>query len=780
MNSAASDATAGRTARRWWHPWAACGAIWLAIIAVRFEVIAAPPYFECVTGLWNEASYLADTQFDYLRLRYHETYVGAGGPRAYMVSALPTLIAWFMRSLPDAASVFVACHLLEFLAAAVTVFLVYRLLTPRTGALVAAACAAALWTTPQFSTQTDMLGMDLPTACWSVTACALICRGRPVLAAGACLGAFLMKPAGMLITVVAIAYQVLALFGNAAAEPKRSALRRLGALAALALALAVQTIAYRWSGIDEQLLALVASAHPLRALAGSVVICPDLVLLSIAVCLAALFVAARAARDIWRNPAAPRGAARLAWALNRLLTLQPELVFALLLMPAFVAALVRFGYPAPRYYTLLVPFLWVAAGVLLRQLVTARVAVALIVGMIVVNLANWNGRLFPRLEGPAAYARGNDRSHEYLQDLRSTQAACRAIERSANAPIVAGHPFPYLLSNPWFGYVSRPLAGYSLNASTLAGFPTAVTLFRDRPAELVFVSLSNVYYAGGMMRVPKPGPDDPVLYANDDPSPLIVFRQRPPGPASDNGAYDRWLIEQLWFDPGVPHGPNAMSLATRAQVLSDAGLVGPARELLKFALAQGQGDALSEVSLGILLLQQNELAEAAATAERALARDPDLAAAHYLAGLVAKQRNDVATALAHLQTCVQLDPRNAAAHRQLGILLHQRGNHAAAIEHLRRRRELEPPNALACLELGSALLAEQRWAEAATVLEAGRDLDENQPQIRLDLGVAYMHLERWDDAQRELEAALRLVPGWPAASGHLAAVRARLARPSPP
>jgi hypothetical protein len=57
----------------------------LAALAVaRWDIIDSPPYYDFALGLFTEANYLVETDFDYYRLRYFEKVGNDGGPRVYM------------------------------------------------------------------------------------------------------------------------------------------------------------------------------------------------------------------------------------------------------------------------------------------------------------------------------------------------------------------------------------------------------------------------------------------------------------------------------------------------------------------------------------------------------------------------------------------------------------------------------------------------------------------------------------------------------------------------
>jgi len=75
----------------------------------------------------------------------------------------------------------------------------------------------------------------------------------------------------------------------------------------------------------------------------------------------------------------------------------------------------------------------------------------------------------------------------------------------------------------------------------------------------------------------------------------------------------------------------------------------------------------AQLNLGVLLLQQGQLAEAAQRAEAATAAAPELANAWVQRGLVARQRGDLAGALAAYRQAITLDPDLAEAHQNLAV-----------------------------------------------------------------------------------------------------------------
>ena len=81
---------------------ARCGrivAIMFFITVARWEIIDSPPYYDFAIGIWPEAQFLADTNFDYHRLRYEENHAldVQGGPRSYITSVIPRLLSLLLQ-----------------------------------------------------------------------------------------------------------------------------------------------------------------------------------------------------------------------------------------------------------------------------------------------------------------------------------------------------------------------------------------------------------------------------------------------------------------------------------------------------------------------------------------------------------------------------------------------------------------------------------------------------------------------------------------------------------
>ncbi|MBX9791139.1 MAG: tetratricopeptide repeat protein [Pirellulales bacterium] len=698
------------------------------LVAWRRDILFDPPYFEFATGLFMEADFLAETNYDYHRLRYAEKYVAEGGPYAYMTSVLPTFIAWLMRSTSEPNRVFLYYHLFNIACASLALVSVYALIAAQIGSLLAGLCAAAVISSPIFSTQVDMLGMDLPMTAFAVLAASLLVNGRPWAASVASFLAFLMKPTGALVTLVIIAYLGLLILAWGW-QRWRGGARELAwprsALTALALAglvLLLELAISRWGGINEKLIGIIP---PDSSFLDVRLVCPDLVVFGFAALVASLPVLWRSLR---RGEFATLASARPSAGL-----LASTLIVCWLMLGATTAAIVRYGYVSPRYFTLWVPFLFAVLGLVLASSPWrsgwSAVALAAIVGF---NLVNWDGKFYPRPDDVTSWTRTENRCRAYLTDMRSTIAAVREIEkRAAYDPILAGHPFPYFLALPRMGYVQRPLHGYSVNAFENERFPNWAKALVDRPESLVVIWVKNYYYHHALARVPPPEPGDEIIYQSDDPSPLVVYRKRFSKLAWESGEADRWILENSWQDP-----TDRSKLGARPELLAAFGRPDLALRLLEPALAANSDNVTLRLKRCQLLAQAGRIVEARREIDTLLGEHPHDAEVLFRRGLLAEVTRDFELALGSYDAAIAANPNHTASRFRTALLSLERSDFKRADDELRACLRLQPNNAVYRNALGVSLarqgrldLARREFDEVLRIAPGDRTAIENLGQL---------------------------------------------------
>ena len=158
----------------------------------------------------------------------------------------------------------------------------------------------------------------------------------------------------------------------------------------------------------------------------------------------------------------------------------------------------------------------------------------------------------------------------------------------------------------------------------------------------------------------------------------------------------------------------------------------------------------------------------------ALQRDPNRSQLHVTTALLRRLQNRLAESRIEWERAIALDPNNAAAIGQLGVTLIYLGDPAAAIPLEEKRLRLNPndPNiALAYWSLGLAHLLLGHDDEAIDFLTKARAANPRIFYIHLDLAAAMALKGYIDDAHAALAEAIRLRP----AINTLARQRARSA-----
>jgi len=541
---------------RWVLAWLA---ITVGLTVWRFEMIASPPYWDFGQGLWTEANYLAETDFDYHRLWYEEKRHWEGGADCYRTSLLPTVVAVLMKIAPPPFSQ-IAFHLLTFACTGAILLVTFALLLPHGGSIAAGMACAALLTTPLFGVQVDMLGMEVPMTLFALLAMWCVMKERFGCAAISGVMAFLMKATGLLVTATTVAYLLAHLLVGSHANDPHTRRRYAWGLGVNMLALLFQAALVVAGGhIEYQMMPHNRSGAPNLLMAKY--LCPDLLLLGFAagvVLLGMLIALAKQqAGDFGRGIQRPMHLARIA------LQQQPRMIWSTILVVAVLLAISRIIF-LPRYLMLLLPFLYIGTGsVLFESRWLRRLSVILLAVITLLNVANSHGRFYPPIESmfakeygvdPALVARSGaflERSWEYVADHTSNIRACRKIERQCqHDDVFAPTPLLHYLCFPRLGYVERPLHGFAIN-----DFTDFVDRFKDvtiaapvqRPRSAVFVWVGNTFtHVSARFRLERPQNDDELIYNDHQSSPLIVYRRTFADARFSDDALERWYLERMW------------------------------------------------------------------------------------------------------------------------------------------------------------------------------------------------------------------------------------------
>ncbi|MBX9791562.1 MAG: tetratricopeptide repeat protein [Pirellulales bacterium] len=711
----------------------------LVIVALRFEIVDSPPYYDFATGLFLEASYLADSGFNYTELFYEQRRWMEGGAAVYITSVVPTFVAALMVWLPSTRSVLVSYHLITFAAAATLALLMFAALRTRTGNWGAATVAACLLTVPLLSTQIDMCGMDLPLAALALAAVLLVARRYYGWSAVVAAGAFLIKTPGRAVVAATILYLlglVVLGAGIGTAAERRRQWRGLGwHLLIFAVELAI--IDWTNSLPHSQIETWSRSREYFRGenfWNWMPYWFPDQLVVFFASLLGLVVVGAWDIRRRLPGSTTPHGIAwrRVAY---QLLLDEPILIVGWTIILGMLSAL-WFVYCLPRYFMIILPFLYLTVGtLLLTPLRTRSLGVVLLVGMALFNLANAHGDFFPAIDRQPydAWRTGAmlERSREYLRDHRSNVAGMHKLARlHPQAIVIASSPYVHFLSLPRLGYVARPLQGYSLSRYHGGSFQSGLKLQTALPRDVVFVRVQNSFTTG---EVPLPAPGDSMIWDDrltNPNSPLLIFRRQWPASIANS------------------------ELAARYQMI-----VLPAKGL---------------VEQGHVAAREGRFADALAIYFRAL---DDLAGqpgsplevdAHFGLAYVYFQQQRWTEAVRHLEEVTRLDSRRAAAFDLLGRALSELNRWEEAATAFRVATELDRGNFDAWKGLAQAEIRRQQYAAAAAALaEAARVRPDDAVLAYLQGSTCYQAGDL-PGAVRAFERALALRADWPEANNELA------------
>lgn len=472
-----------------------------------------PPYIEQAAGLWTEASYLVDTSFDYRRL-WREKHGDFNGPRAYMTSIAPTIVARLMKANDDPRFAFVAYRLLTLGLGALTLVCVYQIVVETIGAPAALLTSLVVATWPLFGVQLEILGIEI--AMLAPVMLGILCAVNDRYAAATALGllAATVKVTGVSFNLALVAFGLWQLL---------VVRRERGRWAALFVAnTAIVLAVVAGSSLSGQARPLAGMAQYDRELAWNS--CPYLIVLS-GVLLAACVVGAA-----WRLLASARnrghesaGVRKRSDGHDRRLT-AIELSWLMIVVNLGLIALHPFE---ARYFTIVVPFcaLILALG-LFRGPLLRLVGWGVMCGALALCLANRNGALLRELPDREARQWGTlERSFEYRADQVKLQELVEFVERQS-LPVLATGIFINYLHLPRLGYVRQgfKLPGSYYHFDGVDDNIRALLLYR--PATVLVVldgHFASLPFPGYGPPAPKPYQ---LIYDDKGRPPHVVYRQR--------------------------------------------------------------------------------------------------------------------------------------------------------------------------------------------------------------------------------------------------------------
>ena len=212
----------------------------------------------------------------------------------------------------------------------------------------------------------------------------------------------------------------------------------------------------------------------------------------------------------------------------------------------------------------------------------------------------------------------------------------------------------------------------------------------------------------------------------------------------------------------------------RAALLLEHNRPAEAEKELRAHLSQVPHDVHALMLLSHSLTIQDKDKEAVEVAKQAVATAPDLDATHYHLAKAYLGKHDLVLARASAQHAVALDPEDANNRGLLALVLHHLNDHDGALRAAEEGLALDPEH-LGCLNVRSAELAHlKRFAEADSNMEKALELDPENPYTHSNTGWAALRRGDHAKAMEHFREALRREPGLEnARSGMVEALKAR-------
>lgn len=588
----------GISSRRFWT--LAFFAVFLIQILARYGVLTIPPYEDQAAGVWVEAEFLADSDFDYYRLRYEEkNYMDGGGVRSYMISVIPTLLALLFHSGLTAHAAIVVAHLFVFACAAWIVVAVLIMLSDTLPFPAACLVAAAMWTTPALLGQIDQVGMDVAMIAAGLVSTLLVLRQRFVLAGVASTLAFFVKGSASLFTLATIAYLLLLLvIGWTDTSPAFR--RRCGwGLIANVVAFVVQRLCAIWA--DDPVLSLQGMIGPeMLALPRMLLWCWDLTVLLVVT--AAITVALMGAALVRIRATQPPGVGH--WASLRStawqwIREQPIAVYGWILVGGLCLSIHLFVF-FPRYFAPGIVCLYLIMGELIHRMGRLRrLAYWSLVVVVIFNLVNRDGKLYfssTRL-GEDEFAIWTmwhprmcvltERSLEYIEPFDGELRALRFLATEYwDHPLFLEKLYEHYLVRPRLGIVDFPLP----HVCSVEDFGASVDSFMKYMSPVIEGTSTNapIFLWSGKSRTRIPPPTAKhceILFADDGVEPLLVYRLRPETLPRTREELLEWYLDQTWDTSWI-----AMRALERSGYLESHGRRERAIRELRLAVEIGPSD----------------------------------------------------------------------------------------------------------------------------------------------------------------------------------------------
>jgi Flp pilus assembly protein TadD len=188
----------------------------------------------------------------------------------------------------------------------------------------------------------------------------------------------------------------------------------------------------------------------------------------------------------------------------------------------------------------------------------------------------------------------------------------------------------------------------------------------------------------------------------------------------------------------------------RAAEHQQAGRLDAAEQLYREVLRANPGHVEATSALGVIAVMRGRLDEAIELLAEAARREPTLAIRHAILAEAYRRKGLLAEAYASANRALELNPRQVEAHQNLGWIALSTGHIEAAIERFSAVLQLQPGPA-AHNYLGMLYQGNGRWSESEAHLREALRLAPDFASAHYNLGVTLLATGRFADGWDECE-----------------------------
>ena len=171
-----------------------------------------------------------------------------------------------------------------------------------------------------------------------------------------------------------------------------------------------------------------------------------------------------------------------------------------------------------------------------------------------------------------------------------------------------------------------------------------------------------------------------------------------------------------------------------------------------------ESEQVKAARAGVALLNEGKVDEAIESLKKAIAADPNLAAAHYNLGVAYQRKGSQQDAMKEYEEAAKVKPDFGEAYLALGNSDLDAKNFDGAVEPLSKASTLMPTNYIASYNLGVAYANTGKYAEAEGAFRKAVEINPKEPVVHYQLAMSLLGQTKNAEAKAEFQKYLELNP----------------------